>query len=82
MNKSNYYIRFKGRKIYLFEDNVRTICPNCGKEHTVDLLECATGEGFTLQDTVFCEACSGEAQKRMQNMSGRYIPVADLGMKA
>ena len=83
MIPSKYFIRFRGRKVYLLEDNVRTICPNCGKEHVVDLADIAeTADVFNLYDTdVYCEACSQEAQKRMQGMPGRYIPVADLGMK-
>ena len=83
MIPSKYFIRFKGRKVYLLEDNVRTICPNCSKEHVVDLADIAeTADAFNLYDTdVYCEACTQEARKRMQGMPGRYIPVADLGMK-
>lgn len=82
MTKPNFFIRFKGRKVYLFADNVRSICPNCGKEHVVDIAEVAS-DGFNLYDTVvFCEACSQEANKRMQGMPGQHIPVSDLGMKA
>lgn len=83
MIPSQYFIRFKGRKVYLLEDNVRTICPNCGKEHVVDIVDVIeSADGFSLYGTnTYCEGCSQEAQKRMQGMPGRYIPVADLGMK-
>lgn len=83
MIPSKYFIRFKGRKVYLFEDNVRTNCPNCGREHIVDIVDVASTDGFDLYDSAaYCEECSREARRRMQNMPGRYIPVADLGMKA
>lgn len=83
MTLSKFFIRFKGRKVYLFEDNVRTICPNCGQEHAVDIAEAAGTDGFDLYGTtVYCEACSQEANKRMRGMGGQHIPVSDLGMKA
>ena len=34
-----FYIKSRGRKINLRNDNVFTRCPVCGREHAVDIVE-------------------------------------------
>ena len=40
-----FYIKSRGRKINLRNDNVFTRCPVCGREHAVDIVETFRG-GF------------------------------------
>ena len=41
------------------DDGVYTICPICGKEHRVDLVELAAQKDFDLYGTsVYCQDCA------------------------
>ncbi len=54
-----FYMKHKGKKLDIREDNVYTICPECGKEHTVDLQEILAGGDADLYGTaIYCPACS------------------------
>lgn len=54
-----FYVKCKGRKVNLREDNVFTRCPECGKEHTVDLsLIFDDGKADFYSTTVYCEECT------------------------
>ena len=54
-----FYLKHKGKKIPVEADNVYTICPECGREHTVDLQEILEGGDADLYGTaVYCEECS------------------------
>ena len=47
------------------DDNVFTHCPDCGKEHTVDLVELASSGDFDLYgSSVYCETCAKKRQER------------------
>ena len=41
-----FYIKSRGRKINLRNDNVFTRCPVCGREHAVDIVETFRGRGI------------------------------------
>lgn len=59
-----FYMKHKGKKLEIREDNVYTICPECSKEHTVDLQEIlASGETDLYGTAVYCPTCS-EAYRR------------------
>lgn len=63
MEISNYYVKGKGQAgneviVSIEDDGAFTICPICGKEHRVDLVELAARKGFDLYGTtVYCESC-------------------------
>lgn len=46
-------------------ENVFTICPECGREHAVDLSELFKGGGADLYSTaVYCPECSAKRVSR------------------
>lgn len=46
------------------DENVFTVCPDCGKEHSVDLAEISMLEDFDLYGTaVYCADCSEARQQ-------------------
>ena len=54
-----FYLKHKGEKLPVEADNVYTVCPECGREHTVDLQEILEGGDADLYGTaVYCEECS------------------------
>lgn len=56
-----FYMKHKGKKLEVLEDNVYTICPQCGKEHVVDLHDILSCEHADLYGTsIYCEECSYE----------------------
>lgn len=57
-----FYLKHKGKKQEIEEDNVYTLCPRCGCEHVVDLSAIATPlSGLDLYGTsVYCAECSAE----------------------
>lgn len=67
MTISNYYVKGKtatGEEVIIGieDDNVFTICPLCGKEHRVDLVELAATKDFDLYGTsAYCQSCSRQA---------------------
>lgn len=53
-----FYLKHNGEKIEIDYDNVFTVCPICGKEHRVDLIELAQDLQFDLDGTaVYCPQC-------------------------
>lgn len=51
-------------KIDITGENVFTLCPQCGREHSVDIVEQASGD-FDLYDTaVYCAECSARMRGR------------------
>lgn len=60
-----FYVKGRGRKINLRDDNVFTKCPGCGREHAVDLTEIFKGGDACIYSTaVYCPECS---EKRLRN---------------
>lgn len=61
---SDYYVKGTteaGEPVILpiEDDNVFTHCPDCGREHAVDLVEIASGGDFDLYGSaVYCEDCT------------------------
>lgn len=54
-----FYLKHKGRKIYIDYDNVFTTCPQCGIEHKIDIQEVLSMDCADLCATsVYCEKCS------------------------
>ena len=54
-----FYLKHKGEKLNIGDDNVFTTCPICGKEHAVDLHELlAGGEADLFGTAVYCPACA------------------------
>lgn len=67
---SNYFVKGTAKAgepvtLPIEDDNVFTHCPDCGKEHAVDIVELAGGGDFDLYgSSVFCEACTKKRQER------------------
>lgn len=61
-----FYIKHKGEKLEIREDNVYTTCPQCGKEHEVDICDILTGGDADLYGTqVYCRECSEKQKKNI-----------------
>ena len=64
MTISNYYVKGKDQAgneviVGIEDDGVYTICPICGKEHRVDLVELAAQKDFDLYGTSeYCQDCA------------------------
>ena len=60
-----FYLKDNGKKLPISCDNVYTICPQCGREHKVDLQEILEGGDTDLDGTqVYCEECSEERESK------------------
>ena len=46
-----FYMKHKGKKLFIDSENVYTACPRCGKEHAVDLQEILSGGDADLYGT-------------------------------
>ena len=58
-----FYMKNKGKKLEIHDDNVFTICPQCGKEHAIDLQDILTCEHADLYGTsVYCQRCSEQRE--------------------
>lgn len=58
-----FYLKHNGEKLPIEGDNVYTICPECGREHAVDLQEILEGGSADLYGTaVYCEECSARRE--------------------
>ena len=56
---SQFYLKHKGERLEIREDNVYTVCPKCGREHSVDLQDILSAPDADLYSTsVYCEDCS------------------------
>jgi len=54
-----FYVKVRGRKVNIREDNVFTRCPVCGKEHAVDIVELFSGGDIDLYGTaIYCPECA------------------------
>lgn len=54
-----FYMKHRGKRLNIREDNVYTRCPNCGKEHAVDIQEIfRDGESDIYGTAVYCEDCA------------------------
>ena len=68
-----FYMKHKGKKLEIHEDNVYTICPQCGKEHAVDLQDILKCEHADLYSTYpYCEECT--AQRERDRAAGKHVP--------
>lgn len=67
---SDYYVKGTteaGEPVTLSidSDNVFTHCPDCGREHTIDLVEIAREEAFDFYGSaVCCEDCTRKREQR------------------
>lgn len=58
-----FYLKDNEKKLPITCDNVYTTCPQCGREHKVDLEEILESGEHDLDTTqVYCEECSAERQ--------------------
>ena len=48
-----FYMKHKGKKLVISEDNVFTVCPRCGREHSVDLQDILMGGKLTCTVPLF-----------------------------
>ncbi len=56
-----FYLKHKGKKLYIESDNVYTTCPQCGKEHAVDLNDAIIDGVLDLYGlAICCTECSAE----------------------
>ncbi len=58
-----FFMKHKGKKLTITEDNIYTICPQCGQEHTVDISDVLSYGGDLYGTNVFCETCTAKRQK-------------------
>lgn len=59
-----FYMKHKGKRLEIREDNVFTICPLCGREHAVDLQDILSYEHSDLYGTnVYCQQCSEQRER-------------------
>ncbi|HIU43429.1 MAG TPA: hypothetical protein IAB67_03945 [Candidatus Ventrousia excrementavium] len=60
-HESMFYLKHKGKKLYIESDNVYTTCPQCGKEHAVDLNDAIIDGVLDLYGLdIFCTECSAK----------------------
>lgn len=62
---SNFYLKHCGSKVYITDENVYTVCPQCGKEHCVNLHDVFT-DGDLCSTQVYCPSCSKKMDKRKE----------------
>ena len=54
-----FYMKHKGKKLWIETDNTFTMCPRCGKELQVDLSEAVVDGALDLYGlSIFCPKCS------------------------
>lgn len=72
-----FYLKHNGQKLPIEGDNVFTICPECGREHPVDLQEILEGGGTDLYSTgVYCDACSARREAVRQGPDSTLQQIA------
>lgn len=68
-----FYMKHKGKRLEINDDNVYAICPGCGKEEKVNLKDILSCEHADLNSTaVYCEECS--AQREQDRVAGKRVP--------
>lgn len=59
-----FYLKDGKRKLYIKDNNVYTICPECGKEHSVDIKRVLEDNSTCIQSTtVLCSGCSKNTKR-------------------
>ena len=58
-----FYMKHKGTKLEIREDNVYTKCPVCGKEKKVDLVELIRDGGDLFGTMIVCGGTCIEKQR-------------------
>jgi len=59
-----FYMKHKGKKLFIEEGNVFNACPLCGRETAVDLQAVLSdGEGDLYGTQVYCHECSERRAK-------------------
>lgn len=79
-----FYLKDNEKKLPITCDNVYTTCPQCGREHKVDLEEILESGEHDLDTTqVYCEECSAERQANRQNATpgGAYETVQAIAQR-
>lgn len=62
-----FYMKHKGKKLFIEDDNVFNACPVCGRETAVDLQAVLSdGEGDLYGTQVYCRECSERQAKERQ----------------
>ena len=73
-----FYLKDNGKKLPISCDNVYTTCPQCGREHKVDLQEILEGGDTDLDGTqVYCEECSEEREAKREGKQLKVCPGGD-----
>ena len=55
-------------KVVITDENVYTVCPDCGKEHMVDIIDLCENGDFDLYGTsVYCPECGKKRRKEISN---------------
>lgn len=68
-----FYMKHKGKRLEIRDDNVYAICPGCGREEKVNLQEILSCEHADLNSAaVYCEECS--AQRERDRAAGKRVP--------
>ena len=72
-----FYLKHSGEKLPIEGDNVYTICPECGREHAIDLQEILEGGSADLYGTaVYCEECSARREAVRQGPDSTLQQIA------
>lgn len=72
-----FYLKHNGEKLPIEGGNVYTICPECGREHAVDLQEILEGGSADLYGTaVYCEECSARREAVRQGPDSTLQQIA------
>lgn len=72
-----FYLKYNGEKLPIEDGNVYTICPECGREHAVDLQEILEGGDADLYGTaVYCEECSARRESVRQGPDSTLQQIA------
>ncbi|WP_297710552.1 hypothetical protein [Dysosmobacter sp.] len=60
-----FYMKHKGKKLWIQTDNTFTMCPRCGKELQVDLGEAVVDGVLDLYGlSIFCQKCSSQLTRK------------------
>ncbi|MEL7610619.1 MAG: hypothetical protein AAGU74_14090 [Bacillota bacterium] len=61
-----FYMKHGNRKLEILDDNVYTLCPQCGQEEHVDIQEIlSSGDADLCGTAVYCERCLRERVKEL-----------------